>query len=74
MFDQTTSQPTIISTEYTRGAMVNAARNGIYICMATIVPDPKSEFITDSDDMMGPATITVGKCYIILTLAYMHRL
>ena len=59
----------MISTEYTSSAMVNAARSGIYICKATIAPDPESEeFINGSSAMMGSATVTVGKCYIILVL------
>ena len=71
MFDQTISQSTMISTEYISSAKVNAARSGIYICTATIAPNPESEeFINGSNAMMGSAKVTVGKCYIILVLEY----
>ena len=51
---------------YISSAKVNAARSGMYICQATIGPKPESaEFITDSDAMMGSATVRVGKCYTI---------
>ena len=71
MFDQTISQSTMISTEYTSSAKVNAARSGKYNCRATIGPKPESaEFINGSDAVMGLAIVTVGKCYIILVLEY----
>ena len=67
---QTLSQPTIISKKlYTSTANVNAARNDNYTCQATISPKHESaEFIIGSDAMMGSATVTVGKYYIISVL------
>ena len=60
IFNQTT--PTeITSTNYTVIAEVNAARNDIYSCQASINPNPVSEFIDGSKSMTGSATITIGK-------------
>ena len=63
IFNQT--KPTeITSTNYTVIAEINAARNDIYTCQASINPNLESEFIDGSNSTTGSVTITVGKLYI----------
>ena len=60
----TTVTPTSIMmeslTRYTAMAMVDAARNGSYVCQATV--SSSSQFTTGGGSMSASTIITVGMC------------